>query len=424
MSSRFPGRSAVETSRALVDLVRSSGVVSRVELAERSGLAGASISRTVKRLLEDGLLVEVGQADSTGGKRRTLLALNTTGRFAVGVSVDEARLTHVLINLRGEVVGEMVSAGTASLDPQRVVERVAEEIQRLLVQHDVSADLVAGIGLGIAGRLDAHGTSMRASREATDWEQFALEQALTEATGLPVVLQHDYVCAALGEFWVGRIPATDDFVCFYAATGFGAGIVLGGEVYGGASGNAGEIGHMVLDVDGPQCWCGSRGCLEVFAGPRTVVAAALDDPDLARRLALSGRPEDLRADFATVALTSSDDPKCSALLERSARYVAAAVLSLTNALDLDRIVLSGPAFADAGPLYLGEVQSAVGRLSFLRQVHPVTVSLSQLGLQSAAIGAATVALEANLVASTPPGPLRLLRSVPEGPFAATALGSG
>lgn len=403
MAARFTGRSAAETDRAIVDLVRSSGVVSRVELAERSGLTGASISRIVKRLLDDRLLVETGQGDPTGGKRRTLLELNTAGRFAVGISVDEARLTYVLINLRGEVVGQLVTAGVGHAEPRVVVRRMAAEVMGLLERYEVgSAADVTGVGVAIPGRLDTHGTAMRSSREATEWEQFALEPALEEAVGLPVTLEHDYVCAALGEFWVGRIPATADLLCFYAATGFGGGIVLAGDVYRGASDNAGEIGHMVLDVEGPQCWCGSRGCLEAFAGPRTVVGRALAIPGLAGRIGLRGDPDSIRADFAAVAAAAAaDDAECRPLVEESARYVAAAILSLANVMDLDRVVLSGPAFAEAGPLYARAAEEAVGRLAFMRQVHPVTIELSQLGLSSAAIGAATVALDEGLIPAEP-----------------------
>ncbi|WP_205708713.1 ROK family protein [Kineococcus siccus] len=411
MAARYAGRSAARTSRTIVDLVRSSGVVSRVELAEMSGLTGASISRTVKRLLDDGLLVETGQSDATGGKRRTLLELNTAGRFAIGVSIDDARITYVLVNLGGEVVGEFSSEGIGASPPRAVVRRMAKEVRAVLSTGGVtSAAQVTGIGVAAPGRLDLRGTAMRSSREATEWEQFAIEPALQEATGLPVTLEHDYVCAALGEFWVGRVPAAEDFVCFFAATGFGAGMVLGGEVYRGSSSNAGEIGHMVLDVGGTPCWCGSRGCLEAVAGPRAVVGRALERPGLAAALGLSGHPDRVRADFAAIAgaaaagaaVTGGAD--CLDVVRDSARNVAAAVLSLTNVMDLDRVVLSGPAFAEAGAIYRDAVRDAVSGLSFLRQVHPVVVELSQLGLQSAAIGAATVALDGGLIApvSSPP----------------------
>jgi predicted NBD/HSP70 family sugar kinase len=283
-----------------------------------------------------------------------------------------------------------------------VVARVAREVADLLHRFDVDRGDVSGLGVAIAGRLDARRLVMRGSLQATEWEQFALEAALEEALGLPVTLEHDYVCAALGEFWVGRVPATADFACFYMATGFGFGLILEGEVYRGSSHNAGEVGHVILDVDGPECWCGSRGCLEALAGPRTVVRRAAAQPELVARLGLTGREDDVHADFAAVASAAADgDLEALELVEDSAHYVAAAILSLTNVLDLDRIVLSGPGFADAAGVYVRAAQSAVAGLAFVRQVHPVTIELSQLGLKSAATGAATVALHGSLGRAAP-----------------------
>jgi len=155
---------------------------------------------------------------------------------------------------------------------------------------------------------------------------------------------------------------------------------------------------MILEVGGPQCACGSRGCLEALAGPRTVVRRALADAGLARRFALTGADDRIRPEFAAIAgAAEAGDAGCLRLIEESARYVGAAILSLANVMDLDRVVLSGPMFTEAGSIYLRAARDAVGRLSFMRQVHPVTIELSQLGLKSAAIGAATVALDGNLL---------------------------
>lgn len=397
MAARLNARTAAETQGAIVDLVRSNRVISRVELAEQSGLTGASISRIVKRLIERGLLVEVGQGDPTGGKRRTLLELNPQGRFAVGVAVDEEHITSVVINLTGEVVAQAVSAGLGRDEPGVVVARMADDVRGLLAQAGIGRGDVAGVGLAGPGRLDPSHVALRSSRRTSEWEQFAIEPALEEAVGLPVLLEHDYVCAALGEFWVGRVPATSNMACFYLATGFGCGFLLGGEVYHGSSHNAGEVGHLVLDVNGPPCWCGSRGCLEAVAGPRRVVEQVVKAPSDAERLGLAARPDTVRSDFARIARAAvAGDPACAHVVADSARYVAAAVLSLVNAFDVDRVTLSGPGFADAGVIYAQAARAAVDGLSFVRDVHPVAIEVSQLGLEAAAIGAATVALHANL----------------------------
>ena len=128
-----------------------------------------------------------------------------------------------------------------------------------------------------------------------------MEAALGECTGLPVKLENDANCAALGEFWSGRIPAADDFVTIYMASGIGSGFIVHGDVYRGASSNAGEIGHLSLDIDGPQCDCGSRGCFEVMATPAVVVADARADPALWQRIMADGEPDSTRSAFSALA---------------------------------------------------------------------------------------------------------------------------
>ena len=133
--------------------------------------------------------------------------------------------------------------------------------------------------------------------------------------------------------------------------------------------------------------------MEMLAAPRAVVAGALEDDDLALRLELSRDPHLFRADFGAIARAAAqNDPRCRALIERSARYVAAAVLSIVNVLDLDRLVLAGPGFAEAGAIYVRVIREYVSQRARTRGIHPVVVDLADPGLDAAAGGAATLAL--------------------------------
>jgi predicted NBD/HSP70 family sugar kinase len=377
----------------VLDMVRSGGTVTRTELAKRSGLTPTSITRIVKSLIEDGLVVEAGFLESTGGKRSSLLELNTAGRFAVGVSLDAGRLTYVVTDLAGTVIGRLVSPGIEQAGPGEDVVRISRELGQLLVQLDIPLESVVGVGVAGAG-LDLGAGAERLSLTATEWESFALTKALEPKIGLPIVRDNDAACAALGQYWAGRIPATQDFATLYLSNGFGLGLMVGGSVARGASSNVGEIGHMIIDIDGPPCWCGARGCLEMLAAPRAVVAAALEDADLALQLGLSRDPQRFRADFEAIARAAAQgEPRCCALIQRSAQYVAAAVLSIVNVLDLERIVLAGPGFADAGALYVREIREYVARYARTRAIHPVLIELADPGLDAAAGGAATLALQ-------------------------------
>lgn len=397
MPKHLKGATAADTHSAILDLIRSSGVVSRTELVDRSGLTGASISRIVKQLLNQDLVVEVGLGDPTGGKRRTLLQLNQRARHAVGVSLDVAGNTYVVTDLSGAVVARADVAGVGEDSPAEVTVRLAEELRELVDGAGVEVGSLMGIGMAVPGRQDRGHHVLRSNPEATSWELFDLEQTLNAATDLPVMIENDSTCAAIGEFWIGRIPASADFATVYMASGFGLGLVTKGDVYRGSSSNVGEIGHLVLEVDGPPCWCGSRGCLEILAAPAAIVAKALQQPRLARELGLQGRRTTVREDAARVAAAAAADHDGAVpLIEESAGYLAKALLSVTNLLDLDQIILAGPGFGAAGDIYVRRAWQELERLSFVRAVHPTRVELSRSGAASAAIGAASLVLHSQL----------------------------
>jgi predicted NBD/HSP70 family sugar kinase len=397
VAKHLKGATAVETHSAILDLIRSSGVVSRIELADRSGLTGASISRIVKQLLLDGLIVETGLGDRTGGKRRTLLQLNPQSRHAVGVSLDFAGITYLVTDLSGKVTARLDAEGIGHASPGTVIMRIAAELEGLVTSAGVDRDTLMGIGMAVAGRQDSAHHVLRSNPEATEWELFDLERTLSAATDLPVVVENDSTCAAIGEFWVGRIPASADFATVYMATGFGLGLVTNGDIYRGSSSNVGEIGHMILDVNGPPCWCGSRGCLEMLAAPARIVQRALAQPGLAEQLGLRGDRASVREDAALVAqAAAADHEQAVPVIEESAFYLSKALVSVTNLLDLDQIILAGPGFGAAGEIYVRQIWQDLERLSFVRAVHPTKVGLSKSSDISAALGAASLVLHSRL----------------------------
>ncbi|MFC7614065.1 ROK family protein [Actinokineospora soli] len=231
------------------------------------------------------------------------------------------------------------------------------------------------------------------------WSDFPLDTALAQSTGLPVLLDNDATAAALGEHWSGGVDNAATVAALYMGTGIGAGLLLNGITYRGASGNAGEVGHICLDPDGPACWCGARGCLEVLAGPGAVVAAARADKALAKAAGISGRrARPVAADFAAVSRAArGGEPGAVALLERSARYLAVAARTLANVMDLEVVVLTGPSFAIAGAVYLPVVQAELDLAFFARANHRVRVRLSASAATAPAIGAAAMVLQSELV---------------------------
>jgi predicted NBD/HSP70 family sugar kinase len=379
---------------AVLDAIRAAGTISRVGLINATGFTGPTISTLVRKLINEGLVVETGHAESTGGKRRVLLQLNHAGRYAVGVHLDHGTMTYTLTNLGGVAVARLARPGAGAEDPAAVVARMAGEIGTLIDSVGVERARVLGVGVVFPGPLGGApgGPSMR------QWAGFPLGPVLERATGLPVVLDNDATAAALGEQWAGGFGTATAAAALYMGTGIGAGLVINGIAYRGPSGNAGELGHLCVAVDGPDCWCGARGCLEAVAGPAAVVAAARDG-SLAAAIGLreGGPGASVAGDFAAISRAGRrGEPRALALLERAARYVAAAARTLANLMDLEVLVLTGPSFAVAGSVYLPVVRQELNA-SFSRAAHPVDVRLSRSAATASAIGAAALALESELV---------------------------
>lgn len=384
------GAAHTSSGAAILDVIRAAGTISRVELTRVTGLTAATVSTVVRRLIDDGLVVEAGRAESTGGKPRMLLQLEPTARYAVGVHLDHAGITYVVANLGGAVVARWRRPGAGADDPRDVVARIAAEIATTVDRIDVDPARLVGVGVVSPGPI-ASGTGMTLTPPVMQhWADFPLAEAIEDAVGLPVLLDNDATAAAVGEYWSGGIGTGTACAALYMGTGIGAGIVVDGTVFRGRSSNAGEVGHVCVDLDGPRCWCGARGCVEAFAGPAAVVAHAAQVG-----LALPGRT--VSEDFATLARAAArGDAAPMAILRESAEYVAVAAHTLANLLDLDTVVLTGPAFALAGSLYLPVVQERLAAGFFARGAHAVHVRISAHASEAAAVGGAALVLQSEL----------------------------
>ena len=392
------GRSSAETRSAVLDLIRSEGEISRTDLARRSALTDKTISVIVKSLLDSGVVVEAGFAKSTGGKRPVLLRLSDRQLYAVGLTLDIARCVMVLCGLDGTEIARAELDGTGEDEPSIVLDRLAPALRELLDRRSIDKTAVMGIGVASGGR---HGwqRQLGSGNEASFadvWEPYPTEEELGRRTGLPVLRENDANCAALGEYWTRGGSPNRDFATVYMAYGIGAGIVIAGTIYGGASGNAGEIGHVLADPQGPLCWCGRTGCLDTVASPRAVTLRILHDPELRAACGITDDTSfgEVYRRYAQAVLQS--EGAAAALFRTTANHLAVAVNDLVNTLDLAQVSLAGPGFALLGEQYRSIVESRLAEYAFMRELHPISVRLSSAGADAAALGAASVVLHRQL----------------------------
>ncbi|ALX65770.1 ROK family transcriptional regulator [Microbacterium sp. XT11] len=379
------------TRAVVLELIRVAGPISRIELAEATALTPATMTTVVRDLIADGLVVETGVGEPTGGKRRTLLEARPDSRYAIGVVLGFAGTSYVVVNAWGELVAERPGPGADRLEPAEVVRRIAGEVDSIIAETGIDREIVAGVGMVVPGPIDIASGAAVQLPSSLPWSDFSVRDALARALSLPVVMENDATAAAAGEYWSRATGGQGTFATIHMGIGIGAGIMIAGELLRGISGNAGEIGHVSIDLDGPRCHCGNRGCLELFAAP-----PAAEE----RYLALTG----VRRGWAEIAARANagDDPDAMMTVGRSAEALAVAVTSLVNLLDLDLVVLTGAGFAGTAPAFAERIGSALAERFFVRRSHPVRVVAAADPDRSAALGGAAIVLREYLASPRPP----------------------
>lgn len=305
-------------SALVLDLLRGAGPsgVSRLELAEGTGLTPQAVSKITARLRASGLVAAAGRRASTGGKPPTLLRLVPDAGHAVGLHLDRDELTAVLADLTGAVVTRRRVPLDLGAGVETVVEAAVRAVREL---RGAATGLALGVGVAMPGPLDHADGVLGRVTGFPEWDGFPLRDVLARRLGAQVVLDKDTNAAALGLASRGAaLPGEVSFAYVHLGTGLGAGLVLGGQVHRGRIG-AGEFGHQVIQLDGPLCSCGGRGCVEALC------------------LAAVGR----------------------GAVDEAARVLGEAAANLVALLDVDRVLLGGRTITRAAPRFVRGVSAAL-----------------------------------------------------------------
>ena len=341
-----------QNRRLVLHHLRTHGPTSRVELAQATGLSGAAVTQLTGDLLQEGFLVTGTGGGGGVGRRPVPLDINYRGFFAVGVKLMDDHLQAVLTDLSARVVAEMTlpiparpsppdgclaDGGLAdglAVSPQAVAVQIAQAVRQLTSEGQISARQLIGVGIGMAGVVDAErGVSVLSPR--LGWKEVAFARLVSEQTGVPTWIDNDSNAFAAAQSLFGYGARVENFLVVIVGQGIGAGLVLRGELYRGFSGGAGEIGHMISEAGGRRCPCGQAGCLEAYASEDGLLARwaeAYAHLELAGPEALATLAEDADAEGHAEAV---------ALLQDGGRRLGRSLSHLVNALNPELLVIGG-----------------------------------------------------------------------------------
>jgi predicted NBD/HSP70 family sugar kinase len=375
----------------VLDAVVSDPGVSRAGVAARTGLAKATVSGLVDRLVAADLLAETGLQVRTGrGRRGTGLSLSPSGPHGLGVEIAVDYLATCLVDLTGEVHALRIRPGdNRSASVAQVLARVGRAARTAFRDAERRGVPVGGIGVAVPGLVEAATGLLRVAPNL-GWRQVDVRAEVRHRIGpteVPVLVGNEADFAASAELWCGEHAGVRDFLHVSGEVGIGAGLVVDGRLFGGVRGFGGEIGHVCVDPSGPECACGARGCLERVAGQDWILreAGVWDG---------SGplRPPAALLDELVARLIAED--------ERAVRAVCAAGRSLgiglsgvLNAVDVPTVLLGG-SYARLEPWLRPSLREELDRRVVSAGWSPVRVLRATLGTEAAVRGAAGAAVRA------------------------------
>jgi predicted NBD/HSP70 family sugar kinase len=318
---------------AVLNTIKTHGAISRTEIAQRTGLSAATVTGITAELIQKGLIFEKEEGDSRGGRRPILLAINPRGGYVVGIKLMEERVIGAITDLEATVITEHTGQlQNHSLDT--AVDTLVAVVDALVMAVDVDKEHLLGIGVGLAGIIDAKKGVLRHS-PIFGWRDVPLLDILRSRINVPVYIDNDVNTLTLTEQLFGAGQGIDNFLTITIGRGVGMGIVVNGQLYRGASGGAGEFGHTVIDPDGPLCACGKQGCIETY----------VSDPGLLRlasesfaRGALSRKVKNVHE---LIALVEEGDPAARAIFIQAGDKLGEGIANMINLLSPEEIIISG-----------------------------------------------------------------------------------
>lgn len=391
------GRSAGDGSPGpladtILRLIWRSHRISRAEIARQCELSRSTVSEIIDSILKTGLVDETGLGPSAGGRPPIVLEFQDEACGILGVEMGAAHVAVALTDLRGRVLAWEERPHPVRTDPDGTRALIQELCDLCLDQWQWGVRRLVGIGVAVPSPVDPLRPDHLSEVVLPDWRGSSGLDTLRRRYRVPVLVDNDANLGALAERWWGAGRNIEDFAYIKIATGVGSGHVIGGRIYRGATGTAGEVGHLAIDPQGALCICGLRGCLATLVGSQALVARAqaLLREFPGSRLAGSALTIERIEDAAL-----SGDPLALQVVHEAAESLGIAVAGMLNLMNPTLVILGGE-LARVGELLLEPLRERIRGRTLVSSLAACEVRTSDLGPRSVAVGAATLVLEAAL----------------------------
>lgn len=370
--------------------------ISRVELAELTGLTTATISNLVNELLSQGLVRELGIEQviyPRVGRPRMTVELIPDARYAIGVHIGIGEYQIVITDLLANIVSSTTQKFDVCTTAEIVIQEIVTQIDLLIIQSGISKNNIMGIGVGASGLVNVE-TGVNINAPNLCWQHIPIREWIHEGTGLPVIVDNNVRLMCLAEAMFGEGKTANVMAFVYARVGVGAGLFVNGKLFRGMAAGAGEIGHSIMIPDGGEkCSCGNYGCLETLVSQKAILRSARQLAEANPTGILAQKLSDCQKNEIDCLFSAAQDgdEEVLKMFAEKARYFGIALANLINVLNPNLIVVGG-ILGQGEEFFLPEINKVVKEYSFSHLGDQVKICVSGFGQKTGVIGASALAL--------------------------------
>lgn len=370
----------VNNKSKVLETIKDQAPLSRADISQQLGLTKGTISSLVNELLAENICYETGPGVSSGGRRPVMLLFNECAGYSIGIDLGVNYILGVLTDLSGNIVQEKMKT-INNMDYGMAMIATKKLIQFLLDSAPTSHYGVVGIGIAVPGIVSNGGDHILLAPNL-GWKNIHLKQEIEKEYNLPVVIENEANAGAYGEKRFGAGKEFENLIYLSAGIGLGVGFILNNELYRGAEGFSGEMGHMIIDIHGKECSCGSAGCWELYASEQALLNQAKDVKSI----------NQAELNLESLVQLATENEEINSLFAQIGRYLGFGMTNIINTFNPQQIII-GNRLALAKDLIVQPIADVVERHSLRYNQTNLKISFAELTNYSAALGVSAYVTE-------------------------------
>ncbi len=363
--------------------------ISRAEISRQLNLSRSTVTEIIKDALPTGFVKEGGIGESNGGRKPILLEFQDDAKVILGIDIGATHVSVAMTNLRGKLLLWKEKEFPVREDSEGTYKLIDEMCNECLSTLKRGSEMLLSIGVSVPSPVDPIRPEYLSETIIPAWHGKSGLERLREKYDVPVYLDNDANVGALAEHWWGAGKGVNDLIFIKISNGIGAGYILGGKLYRGSKGIAGEMSHMPIDPNGRLCGCGLRGCLSTVVSAWALKERVRTLANLYPNSPLtSGSPSIINIEDAAL----GGDPLAVQVVSEATNYLTSAITSVVNLLNPELIIIGG-SLSRLGELVINPIQEKMNECALVSNLSKTKLRTSTLGSKGIAIGAATLAIE-------------------------------